>query len=249
MSELLNIYRQKINAQILYPRFNIQELLTKYKELEFSDLLNLIKIVNQKLVILQQQEPRITQLLTEISSKYESRLILLDKKFKNPNEIIKKILKKNKEPVYDLLRYTIEVPFKNYISAVYHIYIELLQNGFKEIQKKNQNRWQLGDGYQGVNLILRIGEIYLEIQFHTPESITTKQAQHPEYKQFMDNQCTWIPQSDEENPICKVLRKNLLDNESAITNPFSCFPRGCPPLVSNEGLLDENFPKLISQFQ
>lgn len=33
-----------------------------------------------------------------------------------------------------------------------------------------------------------------------------------------------------------------------ITNPFQCYPYQCPPQELNDGLKQENFPKMLKDF-
>lgn len=229
-----------------FPSYNLLEILKDNRTLNLEDLYKFIILIEQKKKTLGVYEPDITDLLKKIASENNGRLILLEKKFKDDTGIISKILKKKNEAVYDLLRYTIQIPFESYIQDSKKIYDELITFGFKDIPKI-QNRWQLGDGYQGINVILTNGIIFFELQFHTEESINIKETQHDMYKEFSTNKCNWS-ETEDDTEECKRLRLSLLYNERMINNPFSCYPEKCPPQSINDGLKEGNFPEMIKDF-
>lgn len=82
----------------------------------------------------------------------------------------------------DAVRYTYEIPSRDYAQAAERAYRELTADGFAEI--KWNDTWA-GDDYKGINsawLDPRTGQKF-EVQFHTPESLAAKEETHLLYEQ------------------------------------------------------------------
>ncbi len=93
---------------------------------------------------------------------------------------------------YDVLRYTCILDTPRYVDGTTKILANL--DGHKAgtletHQFRVKNFWGKGDAYQGINSVYKIivdGEtLYFELQFHTPESIATKEEScHVSYEAF-----------------------------------------------------------------
>jgi hypothetical protein len=251
---------QKYIRQVLeINEIDFEYFTQKYKINPFF-LYEITEFVNNKYEQIKQNETNITELLIEIESKTPNvKLFSLNTNLKTKNSIIEKILLKsnpktieevNLDNINDIIRYTFIINTNEYIKKTHFIF-NLLVNELKFNvlnMNKVQNRWDYGDGYQGINIILVRGTLKFELQFHTPESIEIKEKFHNEYKQFNKLECTWN-KLNEENKLCEKLRELLLQNEHNIPNPFLCYPDGCPPMKPGEGLLRGTFPDTIEKFQ
>jgi hypothetical protein len=83
--------------------------------------------------------------------------------------------------IRDSLRYTVEVPTRDYSHGVQQAVDELRARGFENVTFKNT--WE-GSGYKGINSTWRdpsTGQIF-EVQFHTPESFAAKMDTHVLYE-------------------------------------------------------------------
>ncbi|GHK01041.1 hypothetical protein SY2F82_28380 [Streptomyces sp. Y2F8-2] len=83
--------------------------------------------------------------------------------------------------IRDSLRYTVEIPTRDYSHGVQRAVDELRARGFENVTFKNT--WG-NSGYKGINSTWRdpsTGQIF-EVQFHTPESFTAKMDTHVLYE-------------------------------------------------------------------
>ncbi|MBP2056777.1 hypothetical protein J2Z21_009796 [Streptomyces griseochromogenes] len=83
--------------------------------------------------------------------------------------------------IRDSLRYTVEIPTKEYSHGVQQAVGELRARGFENVTFKNT--WG-GSGYKGINSTWRdpsSGQVF-EVQFHTPESFVAKMDTHVLYE-------------------------------------------------------------------
>ncbi|MEV0225237.1 hypothetical protein [Streptomyces sp. NPDC050704] len=83
--------------------------------------------------------------------------------------------------IRDSLRYTVEIPARDYAHGVQQAVDELRGRGFENVTFKNT--WE-GSGYKGINSTWRdpaTGQIF-EVQFHTPESFVAKMDTHVLYE-------------------------------------------------------------------
>jgi len=89
-----------------------------------------------------------------------------------------------KAHLYDANRYTVLFTPDNTISGMTKVMDEMKGKGYQVI--RTRNFWTYGDGtYKGINSVLRDqGGNYVELQFHTDQSIEVKEKQcHPLYKE------------------------------------------------------------------
>jgi hypothetical protein len=85
--------------------------------------------------------------------------------------------------IKDALRYTAVVPAVNYTVGVQKTMSQMEAAGFTPYETKNY--WAPGDDYDGFHAIYKRGGDYVELQFHTPESLDVKAAKnHPVYEKF-----------------------------------------------------------------
>jgi len=83
--------------------------------------------------------------------------------------------------IRDSLRYTVEIPTRDYSHGVQQAVDELRARGFENVTFKNT--WE-GSGYKGINSTWRdpsTGQAF-EVQFHTPESFAAKMDTHILYE-------------------------------------------------------------------
>lgn len=83
--------------------------------------------------------------------------------------------------IRDSLRYTVEIPTRDYSHGVQQAVDELRARGFENVTFKNT--WE-GSGYKGINSTWRdpsTGQVF-EVQFHTPESFAAKMDTHILYE-------------------------------------------------------------------
>ena len=83
--------------------------------------------------------------------------------------------------VKDSVRYTISLPSADYADGVRKHLFDLKAQG---VEFKSKVFWTRPNAYQGVNLQVKHpsnGRLY-ELQFHTPDSLLTKEKNHPYYE-------------------------------------------------------------------
>jgi len=91
--------------------------------------------------------------------------------------------------VSDVLRYTIVFETSQYTQSVKDTRAKLL--GKDILPAKQKNYWGPGDAYQGINDVFSMpckksptGHLFVEVQFHTPESFGHKMKAHEMYEKF-----------------------------------------------------------------
>lgn len=86
----------------------------------------------------------------------------------------------------DALRYTIRIddqPSGRYTESVQKTLQQLQERGHAVVQVKNY--WPRGDNYSGVNTILLSPTgLRWELQFHTSQSLATRNRDHPKYREL-----------------------------------------------------------------
>ncbi|MEU1211267.1 hypothetical protein ABZ424_02140 [Streptomyces sp. NPDC005790] len=138
-------------------------------------------------------EPRITQSMQSIAGKVDSgRLIGLEYRLKGDESLKRKFATDMLEDsavaygrmlddIKDSIRYTMEVPGKNYTHGVQQVINDLQAKGFENVTFKNT--WD-SVGYKGINSTWRdplSGQIF-ELQFHTADSFVAKMDGHALYE-------------------------------------------------------------------
>lgn len=140
-------------------------------------------------------------------------------------------LNKAAKLVKDGIRFTLVFSKEKYVDGVLSLWSQLEKHNFKSITRNNKGevRWDVGDGYQGINtLITNNTDIPIEIQFHTKESIKNKdKILHPLYEKLRKNCDEKLSLKEMEdklkksniNPKCITYKKQLIDAEKKIPIP------------------------------
>ena len=140
-------------------------------------------------------------------------------------------LNKAVKSVKDGIRFTLVFPTEKYVDGVINLWTQLKKHNFKSITRENKDeiRWDIGDGYQGINtLITNTNNIPIEIQFHTEESIKYKdKLLHPIYeklRKICDEKLSLKEMEDklkksDINPKCITYKKELIKAEKKIPIP------------------------------
>ena len=140
-------------------------------------------------------------------------------------------LNKAVKSVKDGIRFTMVFPTEKYVDGVINLWTQLKKYNFKSITRANKDevRWDIGDGYQGINtLITGNSGVPVEIQFHTEESIKYKdKSLHPIYEKLRKNCDEKLSLKEMEdklkksdiNPKCITYKKELINTEKKIPIP------------------------------
>lgn len=138
-------------------------------------------------------EPRVTEALQAAVGRVEhGRLNGLEYRLKGEDSLKRKVATALLEDpeltperalasIRDSLRYTVEIPTRDYSHGVQQAVDELRARGFENVTFKNT--WD-GSGYKGINSTWRdpsTGQTF-EVQFHTPESFAAKMDTHILYE-------------------------------------------------------------------
>ena len=121
----------------------------------------------------------------------------------NTKQQLRKELNLIASDIGDYLRFTFIIASNIYVKKTIFIHNEIIKRFNAKIfkPKKNEVRWDLGDGYQGSQTVYLIKGIPVEIQYHTTASFTAKKTQlHPLYEIkrkncdifFSDNFCSTL---------------------------------------------------------
>ncbi len=152
-----------------------------------------------------QHEPFITEDLKEIVVQANAKLVGLENRFKTENSLFRKlndriqihadlslnlenILKDAADSINDVLRYTMIFEVESYSFNCQKTLKILEQRNCKIV--KVWNAWLTSDtprdfGYRGINLtVVSPRRQIFELQFHTAESYTAKEANHFLYEQM-----------------------------------------------------------------
>lgn len=143
-----------------------------------------------------QVEPAVTELLGGIAGQVGAKLEGLDYRLKSAESLARKIRAdagakmiapgEAAERISDALRYTLVADGKNYAGHVQATQAELERQGWVQYDHSWKNYWPSGDAYDGYNTVLvnrATGERF-ELQFHTPESLATKEKCHKFYERY-----------------------------------------------------------------
>lgn len=143
-------------------------------------------------------EPSITPTLKAVTTELGGKLEGLEHKLKSPESIKSKIKRKQEKypgmtadraglKILDAVRYTAVFPSSNYTQGISRTLDALTKQGFTPYDLKNY--WGQGDDYDGFHAILTgPNGVKVELQFHTPESLQTKEKlNHPLFEQFRDS--------------------------------------------------------------
>jgi hypothetical protein len=141
----------------------------------------------------QEAEPRITEAMQSVAGRVDNgRLIGLEYRLKGEDSFKRKLATDLLDDVgvdparvlgdiKDSIRYTMEVPTRNYADGVQRAVDDLQAKGFENVTFKNT--WD-SPGYKGINSTWRdpvSGQIF-ELQFHTADSFAAKMDGHVLYE-------------------------------------------------------------------
>jgi len=131
--------------------------------------------------------------LSELADKHNGVLDGLDHNVKSRDSLARKLkaefdqltlkgttMTMDQIDVSDALRYTMIIPEDDYTRDLMKVLDDLRSDNYEVSRIKNY--WFEGNGYKGVNSVVEDsrGQIF-ELQFHTPESIATKEKGHTLY--------------------------------------------------------------------
>tara|TARA_B100001123_G_scaffold442826_1_gene587333 strand:- start:749 stop:1462 length:714 start_codon:yes stop_codon:yes gene_type:complete len=168
--------------------------------------------------------------LLHLSKKYNCKLINLQYRVKSKDRLSSKIKKRINsktdidkiiDGITDYYRFTFVIPFNRYIKVTKAIN-KILMNKYENAKPdKQQNRWDFGDFYQGINAVYKNNDITFEVQYHTPESLDMKEHIHKIYEDYQ-----------------KIIEK-LNYYEKEVQNPFN------PSSFTRDGNFKRNENKMI----
>lgn len=132
-------------------------------------------------------EPTISNVVQEVAKATETKLAGFECRIKDIDSYQRKIKKHfdlgdENYRAKDIVRYTYLAEADNLVDKIKEIRQKLEDKGYKTVEVKNY--WlDKTNPYNGINTIVRIptGE-EIEIQYHTPESLETKEQQHKIYE-------------------------------------------------------------------
>jgi hypothetical protein len=163
-------------------------------------------------------EPAVTALLVDQAAREKgAKMVGLDFKIKSVDSLARKITDKTvakdkgtthievANEIGDVLRYTMEVPAKNYTETVNATIASLKDSGYAiEIS----NYWPAGGAYRGINTSVSKDDATFELQFHTPQSFTTKEETlHADYEIMRDPKQTLEAQKEAYDRMVLVSNK------------------------------------------
>jgi len=154
------------------------------------------KLLREMYNYIKNQEKIITPLLKKLI--YPNKFYNLKDKLKKFNSLKRKFIKRcyvdsinnniKKVNIWDILRYTIILPYETYTEDLTNIINNLEKSIFK--LKVFKNYWVGDDDYSGINSrfeIKSMNNLQIEIQFHTKDSIKVKHDIHKIYEEYRNN--------------------------------------------------------------
>ena len=141
-------------------------------------------------------EPATTSLMRSLASRFAGKLVKLDKRLKSLSSLLRKMRSVAHEfdgdagrcalNMSDTLRYTMVSSVRNYVTSTKDSIAAMESAGYGTRVK---NFWERGDAYQGINVAAMTPSGHpFELQFHTPESLKVKNANHPLYEKFRESE-------------------------------------------------------------
>jgi len=173
-----------------------------------SEKIEEVKVCMAELV---NAEGSITRGLQSLSEKYHGHLEGLEHKFKLLPRVVDKLQRQPGTQVpRDLLRYTMVFPDEHYVCSCYNVY-EDLQQKYKTYPEWIKQRWDVGDGYQGINTSWELPSgAAFELQMHTKASFNAKEKVHRTYETF---------QQQESSSAQESLLNQMVEEEEQVPNP------------------------------
>ena len=151
------------------------------------------ELADELLAAARKDEPAVTKLLTDLADTYGGEMVGLDYRLKGRDSLIRKIandaadmdisLEKSAGMVTDALRYTMVFDQDNFVEAVQTVQASLAEKGFGMYDHKFRNYLNASD-YRGYNCVFTDGSGNFELQFHTPDTIRTKETSHTFYEKI-----------------------------------------------------------------
>jgi 2'-5' RNA ligase len=123
--------------------------------------------------------------------------------------------------VNDALRFTIEWPTDDYAQGVGSAMTALSRAGLKPRVGGFKNYWAPGDPYQGINVVMETKDGFpWELQFHTPKSLETKEANHHDLEVVQNRN------GQHSQPERKAAWSRMVQSASHIPIPTAVIPMG-----------------------
>lgn len=135
-------------------------------------------------------EPPVTRDIIDLADANGAEMSGLDFRLKGHESMSRKIaadaaelnlpIEEVADKIGDSVRYTMVADPQDYVNTVQDVLDKLEGQGY--VVYKNKNYWQDGNSYKGVNTNIRTpnGDQF-ELQFHTPQSVATKEPSHDLY--------------------------------------------------------------------
>jgi hypothetical protein len=138
-------------------------------------------------------EPAITGMMQDLAKMAGGELVGLSARVKSTDSLSRKIdadaekdyqgnHQKAADNISDAIRYTMTMPEGEYSDGFDRTVKALESSGFNVRAK---NFWQSGDPYDGANVKATKDGVTIEVQLHTPRSLTVKDKElHPIYEKY-----------------------------------------------------------------
>ena len=165
-------------------------------------------------------EPEVTKTLVETVTGLGGEMAGLQHRLKSHSSIESKINRDMSEQVgvapadvaagiNDLIRYTALIKPETFLESVKKIQADLEAKGWMPFDHKYKNFFFPGNSYQGYNTVMVNPDgVRMELQYHTPETITIKERAHDLYVKARE-----LPSGDE-------LREKLNDQMASLWDNY-----------------------------
>ena len=156
---------------------------------------NLEAAAKAMLEMARRNEPDTTLMLSALALEHGGDMVGLDNRLKTEQSLLRKIKERLDEhdgnasktaySISDSLRYTMLFPTSTYTQSTRAVLDDLKSAGYNERVK---NYWEDHDTYDGINVAMMTPKGHpFELQFHTPESLETKDISHRLYEDWRVN--------------------------------------------------------------
>lgn len=181
-------------------------------------------------------EPKLTKHLQDIAKREGAKLVKVDKAVKTTKSMADKVARKWKEMedwgvhpsldgvrhhIFDANRYTMLIKSGDYKSTIQQTVHDLEDQGYRFDDRRWKNTWGSGD-YRAINTTVQSpnGDFF-ELQFHTPESLDVKNANHGDYKIAQDEDTSAAKRAE--------IYQRMLDRADTIPTPPGVSDLSKPP--------------------
>lgn len=139
-------------------------------------------------------EPAVTRAVTGAVSAHGGQMYGLEYRVKGEGSLTRKIKSVVQETgmspeevgrtqIRDAVRYTALFDNDNYLKGATAVQQSLKDQGWEQYDHQFKNYWKPGDAYDGYNCVFVNDKGFkIELQFHTPQSIQTKEKSHALYE-------------------------------------------------------------------